>query len=70
MASAVFRDGLAGVFTFGAVLGVKVYGISPADVLLFGVSASVVAAIGAVLGGMLDDRIGSKAGHRRVADAR
>ena len=28
IASAVFRDGLAGVFTFGAVLGVKVYGIS------------------------------------------
>ena len=60
LASVVFRDGLAGVFAFGAVLGVSVYGISKADVLLFGVSASVVAAIGAVLGGLLDDRIGSK----------
>jgi MFS transporter, UMF1 family len=60
MASAVFRDGLAGVFAFGAVLGVNVYGISAADVLLFGVSASVVAAIGAVFGGLLDDRVGSK----------
>jgi UMF1 family MFS transporter len=60
LASAVFRDGLAGVFAFGAVLGVNVYGISDADVLLFGVSASVIAAIGAVLGGLLDDRIGSK----------
>ena len=60
LASAVFRDGLAGVFTFGAVLGVTVYGISPADVLLFGVSANVVAAVGAVIGGLLDDRIGSK----------
>ncbi len=28
LASAVFRDGLAGVFTFGAVLGVNVYGVS------------------------------------------
>ena len=28
LASAVFRDGLTGVFTFGAVLGVSVYGIS------------------------------------------
>ena len=28
IASAVFRDGLTGVFTFGAVLGVQVYGIS------------------------------------------
>ena len=68
LASAVFRDGLAGVFAFGAVLGVTVYGISQADVLLFGVSASVVAAVGAVLGGLLDDRVGSKTGHRRLAD--
>jgi UMF1 family MFS transporter len=60
MASAVFRDGLTGVFQFGAVLGVAVYGISQADVLLFGVSASVVAAVGAVIGGLLDDRVGSK----------
>jgi MFS transporter, UMF1 family len=60
LASAVFRDGLAGIFAFGAVLGVKVYGISDANVLLFGVAASVIAAIGAVLGGLLDDRLGSK----------
>jgi MFS transporter, UMF1 family len=60
LASAVFRDGLAGVFTFGAVLGVNAYRISQADVLIFGVTASVVAAIGAVLGGLFDDRFGSK----------
>lgn len=58
--SAVFRDGLAGIFAFGAVLGVSVYGISQADVLIFGVVASTVAAVGAVLGGRLDDRIGAK----------
>jgi UMF1 family MFS transporter len=61
LASAVFRDGLTGVFTFGAVLGVNVFGISRADVLLFGISANVVAAVGAVLGGLIDDRVGSKA---------
>jgi UMF1 family MFS transporter len=60
VASAIFRDGLTGVFTFGAVLGVTVYGISQADVLLIGVCACVVAAVGAVLGGLLDDRVGSK----------
>ncbi|MBJ7338793.1 MFS transporter [Mycolicibacterium sp.] len=60
LASAVFRDGLTGVFSFGAVLGVTVFGVSPADVLLFGVCACVIAAIGAVLGGLLDDRVGSK----------
>ena len=60
LASAVFRDGLTGVFAFGAVLGVSVYGVSAADVLLFGVCACMVAAIGAVVGGVLDDRVGSK----------
>ena len=60
LASAVFRDGLTGIFAFGAVLGVTVYGVSQADVLMFGVCACIVAAIGAVVGGQLDDRVGSK----------
>jgi UMF1 family MFS transporter len=59
-ASALFRDGLAAMFAFGAVLGVNVYGISQANVLIFGVVASVVAAVGAVLGGFVDHRVGSK----------
>ena len=58
--SAIFRDGLAAVFGFGAVLGVSVYGLSQADVLVFGVVASTVAAVGAVVGGRLDDRFGAK----------
>ncbi len=60
LASAVFRDALTGIFTFGAVLGVSAYGISNSDVLLFGVSASVIAALGAIIGGVVDDRLGSK----------
>ncbi|MEV0948519.1 MFS transporter [Rhodococcus sp. NPDC049939] len=59
-ASALFRDGLAGVFTFGAVLAVNVYGISAADVLLFGVAANVVAALGALTAGRFDDKVGPK----------
>ncbi|NLE77995.1 MAG: MFS transporter [Rhodococcus sp.] len=60
IASALFRDGLAGVFTFGAVLAVNVYGIAAADVLLFGVAANVIAALGALAAGRFDDRIGPK----------
>ncbi|MGW4847069.1 MFS transporter [Nocardia brasiliensis] len=60
LASAVFRDGLAGVFTFGAVLAVRVYDIAEADVLLFGIAANVVAALGAIVAGRLDDRGGPK----------
>lgn len=60
LASAVYRDGLAAVFSFGAVLAVSVYGLSASQVVIFGVAANVVAAIGAFAGGLLEDRIGPK----------
>ena len=60
LAAAIFRDGLSAIFAFGAVLGVNVYGVAKADVLIFGVCASLVAAVGAVVGGFADHRIGSK----------
>ena len=61
VASAIFRDGLAGVFTFGAILAVTVYGLAPGDVLIFGVAANVVAALGAAAAGLVDDKVGPKA---------
>jgi UMF1 family MFS transporter len=60
LSSALFRDGLAAVFSLGAVLAVTVYGIGAADVLIFGVAANVVSAIGALVAGRFDDRIGPK----------
>jgi len=59
-ASALFRDGLNAVFTFGAVLAVTVYGINSADVLIFGVAANVISAIGALTAGRFDDKWGPK----------
>ena len=66
-ASALFRDGLAAVFTFGAVLAVTVYDIAADDVLIFGVAANVVSAIGALTAGRYDDKVGPKGGDRRLA---
>lgn len=60
VASALFRDGLAGVFTFGAVLAVNVYELASDSVLLFGIAANVVAALGAIVAGRFDDRVGPK----------
>jgi MFS transporter, UMF1 family len=60
LSSAVYRDGLAGVFTFGAILAVTVFGIPAGDVLIFGVAANVVSAAGALAGGVLEDRVGPK----------
>ncbi|WP_375003591.1 MFS transporter [Aeromicrobium sp. CTD01-1L150] len=60
-ASALFRDGLAGVFTFGAVIAVSVYGFEPDGVIIFGVVANIVAAAGAILAGRIDDHTGPRA---------
>lgn len=60
VASAVFRDGLAGVFTFGAVLAAGSFGFSAGDVIIFGVAANVVAGLATIAFGSLDDRFGAK----------
>jgi UMF1 family MFS transporter len=60
LASAVFRDGLAGVFTFGAIIGMQVFGFSTSEVLYFAVAANLVAGIGTFVGGWLDDKLGAK----------
>ncbi|WIM67328.1 MFS transporter [Corynebacterium breve] len=59
-ASAIFRDGLSGVFAFGAILGVSVYGVPTDEILLFGVAANIAAALGSIIGGLFDDRVGPK----------
>ena len=60
IASALFRDGLAGVFTFGAVIAVSVYGFTADTVIPFGIAANVAAAGGAILAGRFDDRVGPR----------
>ena len=60
VASALFRDGLAGVFTFGGVLAAGAFGFSFGEVVIFGVAANVVAGVATMLFGLLDDRVGPK----------
>ncbi|MET1052002.1 MAG: MFS transporter [Mycetocola sp.] len=60
MASAVFRDGLAGVFTFGGVLAAGSFGFSAGEVIVFAIAANVVAGISTMTVGLLDDRLGAK----------
>jgi UMF1 family MFS transporter len=60
ISSAIYRDGLAGVFTFGAVLGSLAFGFSQTEIIIFVISANVVSGIGAVVGGRLDDIFGSR----------
>ena len=60
LASAVFRDGLAAVFTFGGIIAAGTFGFPLQQVIIFAIVGNVVAAIGAMVGGLLDDRIGPK----------
>jgi UMF1 family MFS transporter len=60
IASAVFRDGLTGVFTFGGVLAAGTFGFSPGEVIIFAIAANVVAGVATISSGALDDRFGAK----------
>jgi UMF1 family MFS transporter len=60
IASAVYRDGLNGVFTYGAVLGGIAFGLELTEIIIFGIAANLVAGIGAFVGAFVEDRIGSR----------
>ena len=60
LASAVYRDGLAGVFTFGAVIASGTFGFSASEVVVFAIAANLVAGVATLVGGWADDRIGPK----------
>lgn len=59
-AAAVYRDGLAGVFAFGAVLAAQGFGFSFLEVIVFGLAANLVAGISTIAAGRLDDAIGAR----------
>ena len=61
LASAIFRDGLAGVFTFGGVLAAITFGFSATEVLIFGIAGNLVAGVSTIAAGKLDDWFGPRA---------
>lgn len=60
VSSAIFRDGLNGIFTFGGVLAAGSFGFSTNQVIIFAIFGNIVAGAGAILGGFFDDRFGPK----------
>ncbi|WNM25904.1 MFS transporter [Demequina capsici] len=59
-ASAIYRDGLAGVFAYGAVIASVAFGFSATEVLIFGIAANLVAGLATMIAGTIDDRIGPR----------
>lgn len=60
ISSALFRDGLVGVFTFGGILAQGTFGFSSSQVIIFAIAANVVAGVSTLLSGLIDDRFGAK----------
>ncbi|KJL22152.1 Vacuole effluxer Atg22 like protein [Microbacterium oxydans] len=60
LASAVFRDGLGGVFAFGAIIGTAVFKFGAQDIIVFGIVANLIAGVSTIAAGRLDDRLGPK----------
>jgi UMF1 family MFS transporter len=55
-----YTDGLNTLFAFGAIFAAGVHGLSFQQVLLFGIAMNVSAGLGAALGGLVEDRVGSR----------
>lgn len=60
LSSAVFRDGLGGVFAFGAIIAGQVFGFEFLELVIFGIAANLIAGVSTILAGRLDDRFGPK----------
>ena len=60
LARMLYSDGLAAIFVFGGIYGASVFGWRTFDLGLFGIILTLTGAVGAVIGGVLDDRIGAK----------
>jgi UMF1 family MFS transporter len=60
IASALFRDGLVGVFTFGGILAQGTFGFTSGQVIIFAIAANVVAGVSTFISGLFDDRFGAK----------
>ena len=60
LSSAVFRDGLTAVFTFGGVIAAGTFGFTLTEVIVFAIVGNVAAGVGSLVGGRLDDRLGPK----------
>lgn len=60
LSSAVFRDGLGGVFAFGAIIAGQVFGFRFLELVIFGIAANLIAGVSTIIAGRFDDAYGPK----------
>ncbi len=56
----LYSDGLAAIFAFGGIYGAAVFAWGALELGLFGLVLTFTGIFGAIIGGVLDDRVGSK----------
>jgi UMF1 family MFS transporter len=60
IARMIYSDGLSAIFAFGGIYGASVFGWGATELGIFGIVLSLTGILGALIGGVLDDRAGSK----------
>ncbi len=60
IARMLYTDGLTAIFAFGGIYGASVFGWGALELGLFGIVLTLTGALGALAGGILDDRVGAK----------
>ncbi|MCB1504092.1 MAG: MFS transporter [Hyphomicrobiaceae bacterium] len=60
IARMLYIDGLTAIFAFGGIYGAAVFGWQALELGIFGIVLTLTGLIGAVIGGVLDDRIGAR----------
>lgn len=60
VAHMIYADGLVGLFAFGGIYAAGIFGWSTTEIGVFGILLTITGALGAWIGGRLDDRLGPK----------
>lgn len=60
LASAVYRDGLAGAFTLGGIIAARAFGLDFTAIMYFAIAGNLVGGIVTLIAGRLDDWFGAK----------
>jgi MFS transporter, UMF1 family len=60
LARMLYIDGLTAIFAFGGIYGASVFGWQALELGIFGIVLTLTGVFGAIIGGVLDDRIGAR----------
>lgn len=60
LANMVYQDALVALFAFGGIYGAGLFGWGATELGIFGILLTVTGTMGALIGGLIDDRVGAK----------